>query len=156
MNINYEVFEVGEEEAVNSLISRVFDKYIGKGYPQEGQDNFKHFISPDNIRERFKNGTDFILLAKDNSEIIGVISIRNNDHISTLFVDERYHKRGIASELLKRSLELIHVKEKGIEKITVNSSPYAVEIYKKMGFKATDSQKLKDGIIFVPMVCKLD
>ncbi|MDN5360294.1 MAG: hypothetical protein PWQ84_1357, partial [Thermotogaceae bacterium] len=35
--------------------------------------------------------------------------------------------------------------------LTVNSSPYAVGFYHKMGFKDTDNELEKDGIRFVPM-----
>ncbi len=35
--------------------------------------------------------------------------------------------------------------------ITVNSSRYAVPIYKNFGFEATSEEEQKDGIIFTPM-----
>lgn len=38
-----------------------------------------------------------------------------------------------------------------IKGLTVNSSPYAVEIYKRLGFVSTDVMQEKDGIIFIPM-----
>ena len=37
------------------------------------------------------------------------------------------------------------------EEMTVNSSPYAVPAYQKLGFEATEAQQLKDGIIYTPM-----
>jgi len=35
--------------------------------------------------------------------------------------------------------------------ITVNSSRYAIPIYKKLGFEKIDEEKEKDGIKFTPM-----
>lgn len=35
--------------------------------------------------------------------------------------------------------------------ITVNSSRYAISIYKNFGFEATSEEQQKDGIIFTPM-----
>ncbi|WP_460645598.1 GNAT family N-acetyltransferase [Lacrimispora brassicae] len=35
--------------------------------------------------------------------------------------------------------------------MTVNSSPYAVEIYHKLGFVDTDTEQLVNGIRFIPM-----
>ena len=39
-----------------------------------------------------------------------------------------------------------------VEEITVNSSPYAVEAYRRLGFVDVDNEKLLDGIRFTPMI----
>ena len=39
-----------------------------------------------------------------------------------------------------------------IEKMTVNSSPYAVPIYHKLGFKETDSEQIVNGLRYIPMI----
>ena len=84
------------------------------------------------------------------NEIAGVISTRDVSHISLLFVDKKYHKKGIAKALFSELLTELK-KNPDVKKITVNSSPYAVEVYKKLGFKQTDEKQEKDGIIFIPM-----
>lgn len=67
-----------------------------------------------------------------------------------LFVDGRYHKQGIARKLFKEAL--MTIKNNGaIDKITVNSSPYAVEVYHKLGFKDNNVEQTVDGIRFTPM-----
>ncbi|NLF35987.1 MAG: GNAT family N-acetyltransferase [Clostridiaceae bacterium] len=82
-----------------------------------------------------------------NNEIIGVIATRNNgNHIALFFVDGRYHRQGIGRKLFQVVLE----KSTG-NKITVNSSPYAVEIYKKLGFIPDTDEQIKEGIRFTPM-----
>jgi predicted GNAT family N-acyltransferase len=67
-----------------------------------------------------------------------------------LFVDKTYHKRGIAKQLFD---EFVKDVKSSSDKatLTVNSSPYAVGFYHKMGFKDTDNELEKDGIRFVPM-----
>jgi len=37
--------------------------------------------------------------------------------------------------------------------MTVNSSPYAVDIYRRLGFHAISEEQLTDGIRFTPMKC---
>ena len=41
------------------------------------------------------------------------------------------------------------------DKITVNSSPYAVPIYHKLGFTDTDTEQVVNGLRFTPMECKI-
>ena len=40
--------------------------------------------------------------------------------------------------------------------MTVNSSPFAIPVYKKMGFYETDSEKEKNGILFTPMMYNIN
>ena len=36
----------------------------------------------------------------------------------------------------------------------VNSSPYAVDVYHKLGFTDTDKEQMTNGIIYTPMIYK--
>jgi len=56
------------------------------------------------------------------------------------------HQKGIGRKLFEYALE----KSTG-NKITVNSSPYAVEVYKKLGFVPNSGEQVVDGIRFTPM-----
>ena len=46
-------------------------------------------------------------------------------------------------------------KREDVPCITVNSSPYAVDAYERLGFCKKGEQQEKDGIIFVPMIREL-
>lgn len=37
------------------------------------------------------------------------------------------------------------------QEFTVNSSPYAVEVYRHLGFKETDTEQTVNGLRFTPM-----
>ena len=67
-----------------------------------------------------------------------------------MFVNEQYHRKGIARRLLNMMIEQFNLSE-----ITVKSSRYAVEIYRKLGFIETDREQTVNGIRFIPMKCTL-
>lgn len=67
-----------------------------------------------------------------------------------LFVNKEYHRRGIARSLFEM-VEKICRSQNNINKITVNSSPYAIEVYHHLGFFDTDKKQTVDGIRFTPM-----
>ena len=60
--------------------------------------------------------------------------------------DGDYHRRGIGRNLFNMVLEL---NKDGY--FTVNSSPYAHEVYKHLGFFDTDSEQCISGLRFYPM-----
>ena len=78
--------------------------------------------------------------------IIKIIAIKDISHIALFFVDGRYHNQGIGRKLYNK-VELLN--NKGY--FTVNSSPYAHEIYKHFGFIDTDTEQCFKGLRFYPM-----
>jgi GNAT superfamily N-acetyltransferase len=79
-----------------------------------------------------------------------MLSLREKKHISLLFVDEKYQRHGVASALLSFVCRYA-LYEEGIERLTVNASPYATGFYHKKGFRDLMEETEADGIRFTPM-----
>ena len=86
---------------------------------------------------------------KDARQIVGLLAVRLPAHVALLFVDEAYHRQGIAKQLFQEMLS-----ELMPEQVTVNSSPYAVPIYERLGFQIEGNEKTVSGIRFQSMVYK--
>ncbi len=137
------------------LVKTVFDQYDAVDYPPLGRKTFYHFISPDNILQMMQSGEMYLYGAYVANQLAGVIAVRSVQHISLLFVREEYQKQGVAKGLVAM-VKCKYTNQK-LEKpsLTVNASPYAVEIYKKMGFEPLQGELEKDGIRFTPMEYRL-
>jgi GNAT superfamily N-acetyltransferase len=148
--IQYREAEAADVQQVSTLILRVFNKYVGSGYSQEGREVFQKFVGPEAILERL-NGVGFSQwVATSNKEIIGTIGIRDGNHISLLFVEDRYQRLGIAKNLISLAIEKL-VMSNQIKEITVHSSPYALPIYTKLGFLPLDKELEQNRIRYIPM-----
>lgn len=142
--------QLQEWEAAMSLAWKTFVKYDAIDYTREGIQSFADFILDKKLHQLFQKGTYEVFLAIANNTIIGVITLRDKSHISLLFVKENYHRNGIGSSLVTRARQ--HVwKKHGISYITVNSAPYGIEFYHALGFRDTGEQRVRKGIIVVPM-----
>ena len=133
-----------------ALVWRVFLRFESDVYTAEGVDNFYKFITDDVLYMMFKQGEYRVFGCFDDDEIRGVISVRNKNHISLLFVDEQYQHQGIAAALMRHLCNFL-LTEAGQVYTTVNSSPYATGFYHKMGFEDTATEQRSNGIIFTPM-----
>lgn len=89
----------------------------------------------------------------DGALLTGVIAAKSLNHISLLFVRKQYHRKGIARKLFEQAKAVCAAN--GAKSITVNSSPYAVEAYRRLGFAATGEEQTINGIRFTPMRCSL-
>jgi ribosomal protein S18 acetylase RimI-like enzyme len=136
---------------VLKLVWNVFEEFEAYQYSTEGLSEFKKFIENYSlIKQLLENSEMKIWGCFYNDKIIGMIATKQTNHISLLFVDKKYHKQGIARSLYRKLVEY-YSKDGSCSEITVNSSLYAVEIYKRLGFVATDTEQQKNGIRFVPM-----
>lgn len=139
-------------EAV-ALVKKVFDEFEAQEYSPEGVATFYAHLEQYIIPARLEKGPLQMWGAFENGRLIGVIALENHNHVALLFVDKQYHRQGVATQLFH--LVMAYCIQKNIKQITVNSAPYAVSIYQRLGFVALDAEQVKNGIRFVPMLYKI-
>lgn len=145
-NIIIREMNKNEIDVVRKLVLDTFIEFEAPDYSEEGIQSFKDFIFDD---EKFLNLKINVIEIDD--KIVSMIAIRNRTHIALLFTNRDFHKKGLARKLFndfKSSL-------KDGDKITVNSSPYAVEVYKKLGFEIVEPEQTVDGIRFTKMMMEI-
>lgn len=146
---------LNEWEDAMSLAWRVFKQFVAKDYTPEGVESFLDFISDSSLKRTFEAGECHLFAAYDNGHMAGMISLRNHTHISLLFIDAPYQKKGIGRQLIQYLESYVMLAQKG-SFITVNSSPYAVDFYRRVGFMDTGGKQCSDGIWYIPMEKKIN
>lgn len=136
------------------LVWTVFEEFEAPEYSKEGIEEFRKFILYDSIIEKLEKGELNFWGCIDNDILLGVIATKEIDHICLLFVRKEYHKQGIARNLFQEVKKICN-DYSNIKEITVNSSPYAVEVYHRLGFVDTDKEQTVNGIRFTPMLYSL-
>ena len=132
----------GELPAAMDLCWRVFLEFEAPEYPPEGVEAFRAYLSD---IEQVNHLTLFG--AWEGQELLGVLAAEGS-HIALFFVDPAFHRQGIG-----RLLFQAYLAEGGRGRITVHSSPYAVEVYRHLGFSPPAEEQLSpDGIRYTPMV----
>ncbi len=132
--------EEKEKDAAIELCREVFKAYEAPDYTEDGVKEFDRSIHNRGFISQLR-----FFGAFEGDSMVGVIAVRKSSHIALFFVKGEYHRRGIGRRLFERA------KSECGERITVNSSPYAAEIYRKLGFKETDSEQEVNGLRFTPM-----
>lgn len=153
--IVYRPMEPADAEAVSRLIVDVFTEVIEPEHTDEGRSEFLRYVRPDALVERTRSN-HFVLVALARERPAGVIELRDNDHVSLLFVDTRHQRRGIARELLARALAVARPARPGLDRVTVNTSRFGVPAYERLGFRQTGPERTVNGIVFIPMAHQID
>lgn len=123
------------------LVWQVFCRFEAPEYSQEGIDEFKKTLQNEKALRHMPFYGAF-----HAGELVGVLAMRESQHISLFFVKEAWHRQGVG-RLLFDAMR----RDYAGSCFTVNSSPYAVEVYRHLGFVPTDSEQLTNGIRYTPM-----
>ena len=121
------------------LVWAVFRRFEAPEYSAQGIETFYAYIQN---MEQVK--TLVIYGAYRDGELAGVLALRG-DHISLFFVREEVQGRGIGKTLFR------YAAARAGRPMTVHSSPYAVDIYRRLGFVPTAEEQVEDGIRYTPM-----
>jgi ribosomal protein S18 acetylase RimI-like enzyme len=152
--VQYRAMQRGEEDGVSSLVRRVFHKHVAPLFSDQGVREFRRYVTPGAIRHR-SDSSHLVLLATVAGRMVGVIELRDYEHVSLLFVDTALQRQGIARELLSEALAICFRHKPHLREVDVNSSPNAVSAYQRLGFRRQGPEQVKNGIRFVPMVLDL-
>lgn len=124
-----------------AIILQVFMEFEAPDYSEEGTQEFRRFLEDPFIIQNLH-----FYGAWQGKLLLGVLAAQGK-HICLFFVRKEYHRRGIGRALFQFYLE----QERPLS-ATVNSSPFAQEFYRKLGFSPTDSEQVTHGIRYIPMI----
>lgn len=141
---------VEEWEDAMALAWKTFLQFEGEDYGPDGVKHFEDFITDNTLHRMFVMGAYQMIVAIDSDKIIGMITVRSKSHISLLFVDEAYHRKGIGRRLISSMCKYLKA-ELGIKKVTVNASPFGVGFYHRLGFIDLGPEQYLQGVTYTPM-----
>lgn len=138
-----EIRECEKTDAV-ALVWKVFFQFEAPDYTSEGVVEFQKTLHDEEYLQELHLYGAFL-----HHEPVGVLATKNRGaHIALFFVKENYQRRGIGRRLFEAARA-----DCTVEKMTVNSSPYAVPVYQRLGFRATHPERTVNGLRFTPMEC---
>ena len=140
---------IEDAHAISDLIRPLAETYIAREFPPEGAANLLASIDPDAIERYLRSGYEY-QVAEENGAIVGAVGIRDNSHLYHLFIADDFRGRGFARQLWLVALDACRQSGNAGE-FTVNSSAFAVAMYRKFGFVETGPPETKNGVTSVPM-----
>jgi len=148
--LKIEKLKISDLSFASMLIEKAFDHSVASTLSDEGIATFKNGLTQESIQNRLNSGNLFIA-CRNNSSIIGVGEIRDNNHLNLLFVEPDMQKSGVGRKIFNELLRSVKESE-----VTVNSSLNSVGAYKQLGFIDSGQPSEVKGIKYQPMVYKIE
>jgi GNAT superfamily N-acetyltransferase len=132
-----------EYELAAQVALSTFGDSVAASMDPQGVQTFEAFAKADAILLRDAAG-GLTYVAMECQRMVGVLHVRDGNHIALFFVLPTCQRAGIGGALMRTVDQVRNL-------LTVNSSVNAVLAYEKLGFHADGPEQIVDGIRFVPM-----
>ena len=140
---------VDDAKAIGDLIRSMSHLFLVSPY---GEDAVRFFASltPESILKSMQETNRFCLVAEAESEVVGMVMVRDGNYISKFFVAQAFQGRGIGRQLWLGA-KAKAIQEFSSNEFSVNSSLGAVHAYECLGFRKVGDRTVKNGFEFIPM-----
>lgn len=126
-----------------TLSLNVFMECGTADFDAKGLATFKSFVYNKELMDELTIFGAFI-----NNVLIGIIGTKHSAaHISLFFINPNHHRQGIGRKLFDYAYA-----DQAVERITVNSSSYAIGFYESLGFSKAAEEQETDGLRYTPMI----
>ncbi|HVZ01500.1 MAG TPA: GNAT family N-acetyltransferase [Dongiaceae bacterium] len=123
---------------ISALVAGLVPRHIGGTASAEGLRHLRSYMAPGAIGARLAGvvhpARNPALVACAGRRIVGYGAVRDDTHVSQVYVAEDWHRRGIGSALLRALVRAIRARHPAAVAVTLNATPRAVEFYLRLGF----------------------
>jgi predicted GNAT family N-acyltransferase len=145
--------EPADVTIVHNLVERTALRSIFGDLEDQGHTSLQEYNGIRALREHMqRRHHQWVALSGD--VLIGVMEVRDPNHLSMLYVEASHDRQGVGHQLLTTALAECK-QTTVIAKITVNSSRYAQLFYARHGFWQEGEETTTNGVISMPMALDL-
>lgn len=141
---------VDDATSVRHVVIAAVEQTNQEDFEGQGWENFLIPNSAAATRARLVDNKFLLLVAEQDDEIVGVITILNFEVIYQLFVLEKARRAGIATALWTAARQICQ-QQGNTGFYHVKSSTLAVPLYQSFGFKVTGVKASRNGVSWYPM-----
>jgi GNAT superfamily N-acetyltransferase len=115
-----------------------------------GAEEFLQSLRPEAIASYITSPNFNYLIGTNDDKLVGLVAVRDNQHLYHLFVSSAEHGKGYGKQLWNAA-KAQSIARGNIGEFTVNSSLNAIAVYQSFGFVAVAGKEEKHGIAYIPM-----
>ena len=151
-NIIIKHAEAKDWDAVIAVAWITFQQIASQVSDEEAANAFREGLTSTQLYIEFLQGRYPVFCAYQDKKIVGMLAMREDTHISLLFVRREFQRMGIGTELLEKCLA--YCRSKGGVEMTVNAVPTGVPFYISNGFEVLGEERVERGLRYIPMILK--
>lgn len=154
MNLYLRQATADDAAGIAGLVQATFMQFVAPDWEPNAVKHFLGESSADRFALLIPKATYSVLAHVDN-EIAGFILLPTPNLLAFLFVSGTHHGKGVARSLWQSACVHIETHHTDVKTIELNSSPYAVNAYRALGFYPISEPFRHGGCLATRMACWL-
>lgn len=147
-NLQIRAYQPQDTEALLQLVKASFDEHLLSETNDDGRDYFFSFVH----QVLVSDSTSFVTwVALIDASPVGILSLRDATHLCLFFTASHFLNRGVGRRLLAAVERQLWLVQPDGFTLTVNSSLFAVNIYRRLGFTPSGDVAQQRGLSFRPL-----
>lgn len=151
-NIIIKHAEAKDWDAVIAVAWVTFQQIASQVSNEEAANAFREGLTSTQLYIDFLQGRYPVFCAYQGKKVIGVLAMRDDAHISLLFVKQEFQRMGIGTRLLEQCMA--YCRSKGSMEVTVNAISTGKPFYISNGFEVLGEERVERGLRYTPMILK--
>jgi GNAT superfamily N-acetyltransferase len=140
--------------AISALVQVSFQKLAAADWDEKAQQSFIANASPESIAKAIQSAA-YAVCEFSEGQPTGFILFSKPSLLGMLFVNPNHLGQGIARRLWETGRAHIESVYPEVKTIELNSTPYAVKVYRALGFVPISAEFVVDGSRATRMACWL-
>lgn len=135
--------------AISDLIGSLAHHFLTHAHGSQA-DAFLMTLTAESIERKIASAELDYYVSVIESQMTGVISVRDGRHLFHLFVSRDFQRKGVAYALWTHVKHIYGWSSPEVP-VTVNSTTAGVPFYEHVGFRPTGPRAEKNGVAYIPM-----
>jgi GNAT superfamily N-acetyltransferase len=154
MNPHLRHATVEDAPSISTLVCAGFKEHIALDWEPRAQRHFYEENHPDKLGPKIGSAC-LCLLYEQDSQLLGVIFLPRPTLVQLFFVEPSHMGKGIGRSLWEGARESIEASHPEVRTVELNSSPYALNAYRALGFFPISHAYKREGAVATRMACWL-
>ena len=139
---------------LSRLVQTSFLAYIAPDWEAQGRQEFLDENTAEKLAAKILNAA-LCLLCERDGQAVGVIFLPRPTLVQLFFVEPSCIGQGIGRALWEAAREAIERQHPDVKTVELNSSPYALNVYRALGFYPISEPYRRKGAVATRMACWL-
>lgn len=143
-----------EAASISALVRESFVELAAPDWEERAQQRFFAEIEPESLARKIAAAA-YAAGAFRGDRILGFLLMPSPALLGSLFVHPNSLRQGIATALWESARLRLETAFPEVRTVELNSTPYALEFYRKVGFVPISAEFTRDGARVIRMACWL-
>ncbi len=154
MNLQLRHATAADAAAISSLVCAGFNQHIAQDWEPQAQRHFVEENQADKLRSKIADAS-LCLVCEAGTQLLGVIFLPRPTLVQLFFVAPGHLRNGIGRKLWSAARVELEQHHPDVRTVELNSSPYAVAVYRALGFFPISKPYRRKGAVATRMACWL-